>query len=107
MATWTFADGTELSSGGKVTGTGEFAGTLRDAVRNRTGVRVFPIPMPETPLDPASDYMLDLLAKTAELRPETDYEPTIDDLPPAILEELLAYRHEREDDETAEHGWVQ
>jgi hypothetical protein len=97
MATWNFSDGTRLKSGGAVLGKSAFADALREAIRLKAGVHVFPIPAPPpTPLDPSSNYLLDLFARQmadrANLTVKTAYERDVDDAPAQLREEILAFR---------------
>lgn len=93
MATWTFPDGTELRSGGVVVGSGAFADEVRAGVHHaRAEVQLYPIPMAKTPLDPTSDYLLGLFAHDVDRRVKTDYDPTIDDLPPGLLAKVIQFR---------------
>lgn len=90
MATWTFADGSELETGGLVRGQGEAARLLRmDLFENGPPrVQVGPRPMKPIPLDVRSNYMLDLLARdvaaSCRQKVRSDYEPTDADMPAAV-----------------------
>jgi hypothetical protein len=90
VATWTFADGSELETGGLVRGKGEAARLLRmDLFENGPPVvQVGPIPMKPIPLDVRSNYMLDLLARDvaacSHQKVRSDYEPSDEDVPEAV-----------------------
>lgn len=99
MATWKFSDGTTLLSHGVVHGTSPFSNELRKLLQSGPKVRIFPVPMPLTPLDPSSAYMVHLFAlhaaKEAGLQVTTEYDPTHVDLPPKLLEELRAFQDDQ------------
>jgi hypothetical protein len=107
MPTWTFSDGTILNSGGRVTGSSEFAAELRAAVRERVGVHVFPHPSEDVPLDPGSNYLLDIFARSrarsGHVRMSTEYEADVEDAPPALVTKI---REQREAMRRAPYGRV-
>ncbi|HEV3191583.1 MAG TPA: hypothetical protein VGY54_13835 [Polyangiaceae bacterium] len=107
MATWTFTDGTELKSGGSVSGGGKVASALREAIREKSGVQLFPHPDKTVPVDPGNDYLLDVLAREVAMRFRvgvfSEYERDLDDAPPALREEI---RDKREALHRAPYGRV-
>jgi len=96
VTTWTFSDGTELETGGTVSGTGKVAAALREAIREKSGVHVFPPPDAPVPLVASNDFMLDVLAHEVGRRLRkgvfTDYVRDLDDAPPALQKRIREKR---------------
>jgi hypothetical protein len=97
MAEWTFSDGSELRSGGKVSGDGPVAMALRSALTAPEHM-VHALPPPAVPerVIRSSDFLLDLLAREIArvLRRgvSTEYEPDFDDAPSELRERLIEGR---------------
>ena len=98
MTTWTFADGTELRTGGHVVGLGPIAAGVLALLKESPAVRPLPHPMEAVPLDPSSDYLLDLFARDAarhlKTTVSTEYEPDEDDAPPGVRDCLRRWRRD-------------
>jgi hypothetical protein len=93
MAEWHFSDGSVLSSGGKVSGNGPAAVELRRALNSPWyRVQALPHPMDDSPLDPNSDFLLDVLAdqvaRDTRTTATTEYEFDYDDAPPELAKKL-------------------
>jgi hypothetical protein len=92
MTTWTFADGTELETGGAVSGSSKVASALREAIREKRGVHVFPSPDAPVPIVVGNNYLLDVLAHEVGRRHKTgvftEYVRDLDDAPPALQKRI-------------------
>lgn len=103
MPTWTFDDGTTLTSGGTVEGDGAAAVELRYFLAlpdSDRVVQVAPLPMRQVMLDPASDYLLNVCARELAFRlrqrVRTDYQARDADAPLYVKRVLdTAYRAAR------------
>ncbi|HEX4446547.1 MAG TPA: hypothetical protein VH044_07425 [Polyangiaceae bacterium] len=95
MAVWTFEDGTVLRSGGRVTGRGRAAVSLRRRIAERSPVHALALPAVPVALDVSSDFLLDCLCSEVRFATMTKfataYERNVDDAPPAVRE-LLSRR---------------
>ena len=91
MATWRFDNGVTLSSGGHFEGPTKEVATARTAL-SKARVQLFGIPAEKTAVDVSSDFLLELFARdyahSENLLIDSEYEPTIEDLPPKLLAEL-------------------
>jgi hypothetical protein len=100
MAIWTFEDGSVVRSGGRVTGRGRAAVTLRRRIAERSPVHALPLPSAPVALDVSSDFLLDCLCSEVRFATmtkfATEYERRDDDAPPALHERLAQARRARE-----------
>jgi len=91
MATWQVGDAT-VESGGKVTGDGEDADTIRDALTSGSATFYPKAPPDCYRVDPASDWVLDRYlgeyANYRRIEVETDYKAKDEDMPPDVAEFL-------------------
>jgi hypothetical protein len=103
VATWSFEDGSELETGGIVRGDGSAAVMLTLFLeRADRPVEVAPVGMSTVQLDPASNYLLDVLARDFAYRlrqtVRTDYVVRDEDIPAEVKELfVLARRSVRND----------
>lgn len=104
MTTWTFGDGTVLSSGGKVEGSKAAAVMLREGLVEgaaRARVQVLPAPSDPITVDESSDYLLHLfaidVARRARTGVATEYELDDEDAPAFLRGRLRAAREARSD----------
>ena len=99
VATWTFADGTTLRSGGRVTGKGTVATALRRRIAERRPVHVLPLPSDPVALEVSSDYLLDCLCSEVRFQTMTkfvtEYERHDEDAPAALRPLLAKARGDR------------
>lgn len=111
MATWTFADGTQVSSGGVVAGASHFAERLRadfEFSRSAFGplfVGIVAPPGGDVRLDLGNDWLLDRYARNLAARQgltlTSDYEARDEDMPEAarsLIESRASDDTEEEDE---------